>query len=92
MEEDGFVERFRAVNGFANLKLRTAFNEGTYGVSYGGLIVGDENASGHLGRGKIAGGVMGGCTVFTVVGSRFLLYREDCNARMRTMYRIVPIP
>jgi len=86
------VERFRAVNGFANLKLRTAFNEGTYGVPYGGLIVGDENASGHRGRWKIAGGVMGGCTVFTVLRNCFLLYREGHNAMMRTMYRIVPIP
>ena len=46
-EEDGFVECFRAVSRFANFKLRTALNKGAYGASYGGLIVGDENASGH---------------------------------------------
>ncbi len=52
MEEDGFVEGFRAVAGLANFKWRTALNEGTYGASYGGLIVGDENASGHRAEGK----------------------------------------
>ncbi len=40
------MESFRTVNSFANFKLRTAFNKGTYGASYGGLIMGDENASG----------------------------------------------
>ncbi len=38
---------FVAVNGLANLELRTGFNKGPYGVSNGGFILGNENAFGH---------------------------------------------